>query len=144
MKPQLNRMGLLAAAALLAACQSAPQVPPALPSLSALPGTQWALADAAVAQLPLGQQPELQFISATQVLGNSGCNRFAGAARVAGTALQLGPLAGTRRACSDALMALEQRVLRALDATREARLEPGQLGLLDGLGGELLRWGQRR
>ena len=35
-----------------------------------------------VAALPLGQQPELQFVSSTQVAGNSGCNRFAGALRL--------------------------------------------------------------
>lgn len=135
---------LLAALIGLSACQTAPQVPPALPSLNALPGTQWVLADVAVAQLPLSQQPELQFISLTQVTGNGGCNRFAGAARIAGTALQLGPLAGTRRACAGGLMELEGRVMRALESTREGRLEPGQLVLLDARGGELLRLVQRR
>jgi heat shock protein HslJ len=131
-------------AAGLTACGTQPQTPPMLASLDALPGTQWALAEPAAAALPLGQQPELQFVSSTQVAGNSGCNRFAGALRLSGGGLQMGPLAGTRRACADELMAIESRVLRALDATRSARLEPGQLVLLDGRGAELMRWVQRR
>lgn len=117
---------------------------PTLPSLAALPGTQWALADAAVAALPLGQQPELQFVSATQVVGNSGCNRFAGALRLGSSGVQMGPLAGTRRACDGELMRLEARVLRGLEATQAARLEPGHLVLLDAQGAELMRWVQRR
>lgn len=128
----------------LTACGSQPRTPAMLPSLDALPGTQWALADPAVAGLPLGQQPELQFVSSTQVTGNSGCNRFAGALRLGGGALMMGPLAGTRRACTGELMAIESRVLRGLDATRSARLEPGQLVLLDARGGELMRWVQQR
>lgn len=134
----------LAVTAGLAACGTQPQTPTMLASLDALPGTQWALAEPAVAGLPLGQQPELQFVSNTQVAGNSGCNRFAGALRLGGGGLQMGPLAGTRRACGGELMAIENRVLRALDATRSARLEPGQLVLLDGRGAELMRWVQRR
>jgi heat shock protein HslJ len=134
----------LALASVLAACGTQPPTPVTLASLDALPGTQWAPAEPAVAALPLGQQPELQFVSNTQVAGNSGCNRFAGALRLGGGGLQMGPLAGTRRACVGELMAIESRVLRALDATRGARLEPGQLVLLDGRGAELMRWVQRR
>lgn len=128
----------------LSACDTSPQALPMLASLDALPGTEWGLVDPAAAALPLGQQPELQFVSATQVAGNSGCNRFAGALRLGGGGLQMGPLAGTRRACEPALMQLETRVLRALDAARSARLEPGQLVLLDAQGTELMRWRQRR
>lgn len=146
MKPA--RHGLRLAAALLAvamsACGTPTQAPALLASLDALPGTQWHLADPAVAALPLGQQPELQFVSSTQVAGNSGCNRFAGALRLGGDSLRLGPLAGTRRACAPELMVIENRVLRALDGTRSARLEPGQLVLLDARGAELMRWVQRR
>lgn len=131
-------------ASVLAACGTPPAAPVSLASLDALPGTQWVLAEPVVAALPLGQQPELQFVSSTQVAGNSGCNRFAGALRLGGDALQMGPLAGTRRACLGDAMQLESRVLRALDATRSARLEPGQLVLLDGRGAELMRWVQRR
>lgn len=134
----------LVLAAALSACGTQPQVMPTLSSLGALPGTQWAMADPAVAGLPLSQQPELQFVSATQVLGHSGCNRFAGALRLGGSGVQMGPLAGTRRACDGELMRLEARVLRALDATRGARLEPGHLVLLDAQGAELMRWVQRR
>ena len=123
---------------------AAPPPAPMLASLEALPGTQWLLHEAGVPALPLGQQPELHFVSATQVTGNSGCNRFGGGLRLSGGALQMGPLAGTRRACEPGLMHLEQRVLRALDSTRGARLEPGQLVLLDAQGADLLRWVQRR
>lgn len=142
--PTQKMLPALALLAGLTACGTAPQAPTLLASLDALPGTQWTLAEPAVATLPLGQQPELQFVSATQVAGNSGCNRFAGALRLGGGGLAMGPLAGTRRACPGDLMQMEQRVLRALDATRSARLEPGQLVLLDGRGNELARWVQRR
>ena len=107
------RVGLLLAATLtavwVAGCGTQPQAPVLLASLDALPGTQWGLSETAVATLPLGQQPELQFVSNTQVAGNSGCNRFAGALRMGGDGLRLGPLAGTRRACAADLMVIEDR-----------------------------------
>ena len=134
---------VLGLSAVLAGCGHQPQSLPTLASLQALPGTQWVPADPALALLPLGQRPELQFVSPTQVIGHSGCNRFAGALHLGGGGLQMGPLAGTRRACTDELMAVESRVLRALDATRGGRLEPGQLVLLDARGAELMRWVQR-
>ena len=139
-----NVLPALAVVAGLTACGTTPRTPAMLPSLDALPGTQWALVDPAVAALPLGQQPELQFVSSTQVAGNGGCNRFAGALRLGGGGLMMGPFAGTRRACAGDLMALEQRVLRGLEATRSVRLEPGQMVLIDARGGELMRWVQQR
>lgn len=135
---------VLALSAVLVGCGTQPQALPTLASVQALPGTQWVPADPALAMLPMAQRPELQFVSPTQVVGNSGCNRFAGALHLGGGGLQMGPLAGTRRACADDLMALESRVLRALEATRSARLEPGQLVLLDARGGEVMRWVRQR
>ena len=51
-----------------------------------------------------------------QVSGSSGCNRFHGQFTVEGSALQIRPLATTRKACEDEVMTQEQAFLRALES----------------------------
>jgi heat shock protein HslJ len=51
-----------------------------------------------------------------KVSGSSGCNRFRGAFTAEGTALKIGSLATTRKACEDAVMAQEREFLRALES----------------------------
>jgi heat shock protein HslJ len=53
-----------------------------------------------------------------RVSGSSGCNAYAGSYVLDGTALGIGPLASTRRACSPRLMTQEaeyQRILKAVE-----------------------------
>lgn len=136
---------LLGLAGALGGCvATAPRAPVVLASVEALPGTVWGVPDASGTPLGLGLRPELQFISATQVTGTGGCNRFAGPVRMAGVAMHFGALAGTRRACPPEVMRTEERFLHILSITREGRFEPGFLVLMDQQGQELLRLQQLR
>lgn len=54
----------------------------------------------------------------SRVAGRAGCNRFTGAWKQAGNAIELGPLATTRMACPPALMELEAKTLATLAAVR--------------------------
>lgn len=78
------------------------------------------------------------------VSGHSGCNRFAGKAMIDGDKLSFGPLAGTRMACPEAQMNLEQKYLGALEKVASFRIDDAQrkLVLLDGAGTELLRFAE--
>ncbi len=62
-----------------------------------------------------------------QVSGSSGCNRFHGAFEVDGKALSIGPLATTRMACEDAVMAQEREFLSALESARSWGIVRGML-----------------
>jgi heat shock protein HslJ len=48
------------------------------------------------------------------VVGYGGCNRFSASYSRAGDRLQLGPVAGTRRACPEPVMGTEYRLLQIL------------------------------
>lgn len=83
--------------------------------------------------------PRLQFLSLTQVGGTGGCNGFGGPVAIKGDALQIGPLATTRKMCAGAEMGIERQFFVELDKVRKARLVAGHLELLDGVGAVLLR-----
>lgn len=51
-----------------------------------------------------------------RVSGKSGCNNYSGAWQQDGSAIKLGPLMGTRKACPPALMVLEGKFLATLEA----------------------------
>jgi heat shock protein HslJ/uncharacterized membrane protein len=51
-----------------------------------------------------------------KVSGSSGCNRFRGSFTAEGSALKIGSLSTTRKACEDAVMAQEREFLRALES----------------------------
>jgi putative lipoprotein len=67
-----------------------------------------------------------------QLSGRAGCNRYIATWRLADEALRIGPPAGTRMACSEALNAQEARFLALLAAVR--RHEVGADGALRLLG----------
>jgi heat shock protein HslJ len=62
-----------------------------------------------------------------KVSGSSGCNRFHGPFRVEGSALKIGPLATTRKACDDAVMTQEREFLRALESATTWDIVRGML-----------------
>lgn len=68
------------------------------------------------------------------VTGSAGCNRFNAGYTLGDGTLEIGPVATTRRACPDAVMAQEQAFLDALAtvATWEIRGERAQLRTADG------------
>jgi heat shock protein HslJ len=119
------------AVAALSACSSVSLDEP-------LEGTPWRLTQLDGQQVMAGADPKIdptiQFDAGTQrVTGNGGCNSLSGGYKRSGTALRIGPLASTRRACIDAGRSmLEGRFLAALEATAGYTVRGGQLTLLDG------------
>jgi heat shock protein HslJ len=65
-----------------------------------------------------------------QVSGESGCNSFSGPATIGRTAIRLGPLASTLRACADAALGTQERhYLAALTLARTYEVKGGRLTL---------------
>ncbi len=62
-----------------------------------------------------------------EVSGSSGCNRFHGSFTAEGNALKVGPLATTRKACDDPVMAQEREFLRALEIATTWAIVRGML-----------------
>ncbi|MCP9926571.1 META domain-containing protein [Cyanobium sp. CH-040] len=91
---------------------------------------------------PAGGRPvELLFDTGSdRVSGSGGCNRLMGGFSLDGKALRFSPLASTRMACGEPVMAFEMNVLRALEQVRGWRIEAGELFLLDAGGSTLLRY----
>lgn len=101
---------------------------------AALPGTQWELEDAgAVSSF-------LRFGEDARVSGSDGCNDFSGPFEVDGSALRLGPLASTQRACAGAAQEVAARVSGALERVRSYETGGGRLVLQDEGGAPLLRY----
>lgn len=76
------------------------------------------------------------------VTGMGGCNRYAGSATISGNEIKFLPLAGTRMACSPAVMQQETKFHAALEKVRAWRIDEQQrkLFLLDGGGFDLIRF----
>ena len=104
-----------------------------------LDGTTWSLlhtivgGDAAV-PVPANIIAWMNFADGT-VSGESGCNLFSGSATIDGSSLSFGPLAGTRMACEDDLMAFESEFLNLLSQVAGYTLSEDMLELhnADGL-----------
>jgi heat shock protein HslJ len=97
-------------------------------------GTHWVDAGPTVGQLPVS----LDISKDGDVSGQAACNRYAGKAEVGLNALRWLQIGSTRMYCSQpGVMASEDRFLKAMDQTRSARQEQGQLLLLDE-GGQVL------
>jgi putative lipoprotein len=75
-----------------------------------------------------------------EVTGTGGCNRLRGTAQVDGGSLTFGAIATTRMMCPPAVMDQETKFLRALELTREFRIDGPYLKFLDGTGAELVRF----
>lgn len=74
------------------------------------------------------------------VTGSGGCNLLNGTAQINGISLAFGTIATTRKLCPPAVMDQEGKFLRALDLTREFRIDGPYLKILDRDGTELVRF----
>ena len=105
-----------------------------------LQAAQWtALAIDGVAQVT-APKPTLRWTGPQQVVGSGGCNQFRGRALLGADGLRIGPIAGIGRACVTAPSGQEDLFFKAVENTRSARLENGQLVLLDASGKTLARF----
>ncbi len=74
----------------------------------------------------------------SEVSGDSGCNRYNGGYTTEGDAIDIGPLASTRRACQDPVNAQEARYLDLFQASVRYEIADNQLSLFDDAGTETL------
>lgn len=110
-----------------------------------LAGSQWRLTELnGNAPLASTEPISLNFESATQAGGNSGCNIYGGSYRVSGSSLSFSELASTMRACADpAPMEQEGIFLQALGAATTYELANNQLLLKDAAGTVILRFARQ-
>jgi putative lipoprotein len=76
----------------------------------------------------------VRFEGEGRIAGHSGCNGFFGSYRLAGDAIEIGPLASTRKACPEPVMSDETALLHALEAARGFARDGTLLTLTDGTG----------
>jgi len=105
-------LGLVACAGPTAADPSGDPSPAT--SVDRLDGTGWTLLSVDDQPVPDGITATLVF-AAGSTSGSSGCNTFTGPYVVGTPTLEIGPLAATRMACDEAVMAFEQTYLAALE-----------------------------
>lgn len=77
---------------------------------------------------------QLTFAEEGSLSGNNSCNNFFGGYSVNGNDVRLTPAGNTMKACVDALMDQEQRVMTAMPEVTNASLVKGKLLLKDALG----------
>lgn len=148
-RPQIATTPVVATLAALAialtSCSShapAATTPPPPVTVQELLGTEWIAEDIGGAGVVDGSHSTLHFTAATQVDGDTGCNRFSGPFAQDGTTVHIGPLATTRRACAAAMMDQERRYLVALASASSWRRDNGLLILLDDAQKPVLRFSQ--
>ncbi|MBI17380.1 MAG: hypothetical protein CMK60_06880 [Proteobacteria bacterium] len=79
-----------------------------------------------------GYPATLEFTETDHISGNSGCNVFHGAVAIDQNSISVGPLAGTRMACSDQLMAQEIHLYTAIDLAQQWAIDrQGRLHFVD-------------
>jgi heat shock protein HslJ len=104
---------------------------------TALTGTTWVatMVDngrGATAGVVEGSEVTAEFDDEGRVAGSSGCNQYTARYTLEGEALEVGALAGTRRACADAdVTDQESAFLRAMERSTVARVEADRLELRD-------------
>jgi len=143
----MARQGLLAAALLLAACNTkdvSRVMKGDLPPLGgSLEGGPWLLENLNGGGVPDAARFDLTFDPGDQdtsrVSGQSGCNRFSGAWKQTGTAVRFGPLAGTKMGCAAALMDAEQKFLSTLEAVTVLSFDVTGAALLKSPDGQYIK-----
>ncbi len=85
---------------------------------------------------PISSRDATLRLEGGRISGSGGCNGFRGGYTLNRDWLAFGPLAGTRKACSEPGGAMEQEaaILKALQSVANYRIEGGELTLTDGDG----------
>jgi len=86
-------------------------------------GTAWRLENLAGAGVLDRAQATLEFPSEGRASGSGSCNRFNGVVTVAGSTIQFGGLAATRKACAEAVMRQEDAYFAALQDTERFEID---------------------
>jgi heat shock protein HslJ len=125
MPRRMTAAGLL----MLAGCAASP------PLAGTLAGPAWTL-ESIAGEAPA--RPSTLRFEEGRLAGQGPCNRYAGAWRIEGGALSIGPLVATRMACPEPAMAQEARLLRLLDSARLERLTADRLEIIGADGARLV------
>ena len=80
-----------------------------------LAGTNWQLLQLGPNGALSENLPTLSFSNDGKVSGSGGCNTFSGPVTISGMAIKFGPLAATKKACSEQVDAQEAAYLKALE-----------------------------
>ncbi len=112
----------------------------ALPAAAASPRGSWLAEDIKGGGVIDRLQTTLQLGADGKVTGTGGCNRYMGTATVKGDAITFGPMAGTRMACTPAVMDQENKFHAALETVRSWHIAQGLLFLRDASGNVVLRF----
>ena len=112
--------------------------PVALP----LVGTTWTLTTIAsgdaVSSVVIGTEVTAVFTADATVSGSAGCNRYSGSYTWTGDQLSFSPLASTKMACADDVMAQESAFLSGMQDVASFAIDGAQLTLMDASGALLL------
>jgi heat shock protein HslJ len=125
----------LLALPVLAACATEPMMTASAPAGPALADTTWMLESVGADAPP--SAVSLNF-TADRVSGEAPCNRYMGGYVQTGAALEIGPVAATRRACPH--LAAEDRFFGALTDVASAEVAGEVLILRNAEGAELMRF----
>lgn len=98
---------------------------------AALQGSEWKPLRIVDQPVPEGSSAFVQFRSKGRLVGFSGCNRFFADYEAADGQIFIGPVAATRMACAESVMAREAALAKALEDARTYRREGHQLVLFD-------------
>jgi heat shock protein HslJ len=124
-------LAALTALTLLAACSSGGSGATTVDLTGSWTLLSGSTADGEIALVP--DAPVTMDVSAnTSVAGSSGCNRYTGQLTVDGPTVSFGPLASTRMACRDDVMAVEGAYLGALEGIDSATRDGESLVLTGG------------
>ncbi|WP_372940770.1 META domain-containing protein [Shewanella sp.] len=130
-KPILCAIGLLSS---LCACQTQPQIV----TQEQLLGT-WNV-DVVVDTPAIYNSPaNIVFSQNGQLSGNNSCNQFFGHYVQQGSRLQIATQGATMKACIDALMAQEAKLMQAISLVKHVDISDGKLNLMSANGDTLLR-----
>ena len=106
-------------------------------ALSMLAANEWQLVEMDGQALPAGVEAPIVHFENGSVRGFAGCNRFtAPVGESKPGEIDIGPAAGTKKACPEPQMQIEQRFLGQLDAVSRYTYQAGQLVLSGEVGEE--------
>ena len=111
-------------------------------SATPLQGSEWKPVRIADAPVPEESSAFVQFHSKGRLVGFSGCNRLFADYEASDGQIFIGPVAATRMACAESVMAREAALATALEEARTYRRADHQLVLFDAAGQPILEMRQ--
>ena len=125
---------------IVSGCGGEDSTPSASTGGTELVGTQWVLDVSAFGVSGAGSVNSWIAFARGSVSGNDGCNAFSGSYEVDGSKLMVGPLAGTKKACSGPAEEVSREVTTALARVRAYEIRADTLRMKDAGGQTVLSY----